>query len=250
MLALPAYTIADAHRFHHFHDYRLRGLRTDDPSWKICVCLLGIVGTCDDDHPGIMYAQLSWSCGSVSVDADIVLQDAFSSKYKNALHSGVFESAVKRYRQKTKSQSEKKEREKEGKEINFHVTVQPSDVKESSSRAQRNLENLPAKVLGQTELFHRHIQFLVQSETGGIFTTNLESMLDDVDRAHKMDEKLRDEILQDEDARNVRTLCFTALLNKVTKYVPRNSASSALRVSPLPRSMRRFLTHFQRHFES
>jgi potassium channel subfamily K len=136
---------------------------------------------------------------------DTVLQDAFSSRYKSAVHNGVFESAVKKYRRRMRSQGKRKAKEEVGKELRIPVRVQPSVVKESSARAQERLESLPGKVLEQARIFHRYIHYLVQGEPEGIVFTDLTSMLDDISQARRLDEKMKDEILQDDDARNVST---------------------------------------------
>lgn len=134
---------------------------------------------------------------------DIVLQDAFSSKYKSAVHNGVFENAVKKYRQRMKNQGKRKAKEEARKELRLPVRVHPSAAKESSARAQERLESLPGQVLEQAKVFHRYIHYLVQGEPEGMVFTDLKSMLDDISRARRLDEKMKDEILQDEDARNV-----------------------------------------------
>lgn len=131
-----------------------------------------------------------------------VLQDAFSSKYKSAVHNGVFENAVKKYRQKMKIQSKKKAKEEAEKELKIPVRVRPSVAEEVSARVQRSLEGLPGKVLERAKVFHRYIHHLVQGEPVGAVSTDLRSMLDDISRTRKLDEKIKDEILKDEDARN------------------------------------------------
>jgi hypothetical protein len=126
------------------------------------------------------------------------------------VHNGVFENAVKKYRQRMKRHGKRRAKEEAEKELRIPTKVRPSEAKELSARTQQRLENLPGQVLEQTKVFHRYIHYLVQGEPEGIVFTNLKSMLDDISRARKLDEKMKDEILQDEDARNVSTsLCFT-----------------------------------------
>jgi len=131
-----------------------------------------------------------------------VLQDAFSSKYKSAVHNGVFENAVKKYRQKMKNQSKNKVKEETAKVLTVPSRVRPSAAEELSARAQRSLESLPGKVLEQAKVFHQCIHYLVQGEPEGIVSTDLRSMLDDIGQTRKLDEKMKEEILQDEEARN------------------------------------------------
>jgi len=134
-----------------------------------------------------------------------VLQDVFSSKYKSALHSGAFENAVKKYRQRTKNESEKKPEEVNG-GSSIPVRVHPSAVEESSSRAQKSLESLPTQVLEQAGIFRRHVQYFLQPEPERVVGPELKLILDDVARAQKLDERVKDEILEDEDARNTLSM--------------------------------------------
>jgi potassium channel subfamily K, other eukaryote len=162
------------------------------------------------------------------------LQDAYSSKYKSALYSGVFEHAVKSYRRDAKTNNEKNEQEEERKELNIPDVIRPSTVEDSSARAQRNLETLPGKVLERARVFHRYIQYLSHSEHGAVVTTDLKLMLDDISRAEKLDDKMKDEILQDEEAKHVSVgqgLVAPSIL--MTDSLSRHSVCSILRVSPL-----------------
>lgn len=157
------------------------------------------------------------------------MQDAFSSKYKNALYSGVFENAVKKYRRK-----EKEGKEDDYKGLNIPTVIRPFVVEESATRAQRNLENLPGKVLEQAGLFRRYIQYLLQAEHGGAATPDLELMLNDISRTHKLDDRMREEILQDEEARSVSVTLFLVFsLIRITGFISRPSAFLILRVSSI-----------------
>jgi len=191
-------------RFYNVHNHRVRRLFAEDGSREIGVRLLGVIRTRDDDNPGVRYARYPpeqrFPFGG---NSGVVLQDAFSSKYKSAMHSGVFETAVKKYRQKTKTQNEKKAGEGDDGGSNIPAKVRPSVIEKLSAQAQQSLENLPGQVLEQTRVFHRHIQYLVQAEPEGTVTPDLKRMLDDISRAQKLDERIKNEILQDEDARNV-----------------------------------------------
>lgn len=140
------------------------------------------------------------------------MQDVFSSKYKSALHSGAFENAVKKYRQKTKAESEKRPQETNG-GLSIPVRVHTSVVKESSSRAQKKLESLPTQVLEHAGIFHRHVQYFLQPELDRVIGPDLKLVLDDIARAQKLDERVKDEILEDEDARNVSPGLFIIILH-------------------------------------
>lgn len=183
-----------------------------------------------------------------------VLQDSFSSKYKSALHSGAFEKVVKKYRQAAKVQSEKKPEEEGNGELNIPARVRPCAIEESSARAQKSLENLPGQVLEQARTFHRHVQHLVQADAEGVVGPDLKLTLDDISRAQKLDERVKDEILQDEDARNVSAgLPFTLHSIPITESVPRRCLCLVLKVSfpleryvsipePLPEALRELIS--------
>ena len=149
------------------------------------------------------------------------------------MHSGVFESAVKKYRQEAKARSEKKPEEEENEELNIPPRVHPSAVEELSVRAQKSLENLPGQVLEQARVFHRHVQHLVQAEPEMVVGPDLKLMLDDISRTQKLDERIKDEILQDEDARNVSAGPYFIFHSASTaESVPRRCLCLVSKVSP------------------
>jgi len=88
------------------------------------------------------------------------------------------------------------------------------------------------QTLEQTRVFHRHIQYFVQAEHRGDVPPDLKFMLDDISRTQKLDERVKDEILQDEDARNVSEggLYLTIPSTEITECVPRRCLCSVLRV--------------------
>ena len=60
-------------------------------------------------------------------------------------------------------------------------------------------------------------------------------VLDDISRAQKLDDRMKEEILQDDEAKNVSAILWLiASRIQVIKFVPRCSVSSTLRVSPPP----------------
>jgi len=86
----------------------------------------------------------------------------------------------------------------------------------SSARAQHSLESLPEQVLEQAKVFYRHILHLTQAEPERPAPPDLKLMLDDISRAQKLDERVKDEILQDEDARStLATLSFERALREL-----------------------------------
>lgn len=148
------------------------------------------------------------------------------------MHSGVFQGAVKKYRQEAKARSEKKPEDEGNEELSIPTGVHPSAVEESSTRAQKSLENLPGQVLEQARVFHRHVQYLVQTESEGVIAPDIKLMLDDISQAQKLDEKVKDEILQDEDARNVSMALYSPLhLASITESAPRRCLCLVSKVS-------------------
>ena len=138
-------------------------------------------------------------------DVGVVLQDAFSSKYRSAVHSGVFKNAVKKYHQKSKSRGKRRAKPEVQEELEIPVGARPSAIEESSVRAQRSLESLPAKVLERTRVFHQYIHYLTQTGHEGLVSTDPDPMLNDITRTQRLDETTKGEVLQDEDAENVST---------------------------------------------
>ena len=117
--------------------------------------------------------------------------------------------------------------------INIPARVHTSVVDESSSRAQKSLEILPTQVLEQAGVFRRHVQYLLQPEPDRVVGPDLKLILDDIARAHKLDERVKDEILEDEDARNVSAgLLITFHSPSLTEPLPRRCLCSVSKVSP------------------
>lgn len=108
-----------------------------------------------------------------------------------------------------RSKGKKKAKEEAEKELKTPLRARQSE--ELSAQAQRSLESLPGKVLERTKVFHRYIHYLVQGEPEGVVSVELKSMLDDIGRARKLDEKMKDEILQDEEARNVSASLYLTI---------------------------------------
>jgi len=129
--------------------------------------------------------------------ANLVLQDTFSSKCKSAVHGGIFENVVKKYRQRTKNQNKKAKRGITESLI-IPVGVSSSDIEESSARAQQNVDRLPGQVLEQVRVVHQYTPVISFGPNRDLHLT-----LDDINRARELDEKVKAEILHDKDARSV-----------------------------------------------
>lgn len=163
-----------------------------------------------------------------------VLQEAYSSRYKNAFHSGAFQNAVKTYRQRRKHRGTLTA--SSNPVPNSHVQdANASTVQESNERAQKHLEELPAHILRQCRTFYRHVQYFmhvgngnnVQYQEGAGSTemsmpVDLRVMLDEIARSHNLGDKVKSEIMQDEESRNVR---FPFFLLKILFQLSAGSGS-------------------------
>ena len=141
----------------------------------------------------------------------VVLQEAFSSGYKRALHSGPFQKALKEYRKRRKYH---KPFFPPSHPAQLSMTnAGPSGIQESNERAQKQLEELPGQILRLSRTIYQHIEYFTHRQTEieaeyGLSDQNsmpadLKDLLDDFARARNFGNKVKIEILQDEDARNV-----------------------------------------------
>ncbi|CDO70185.1 hypothetical protein BN946_scf184774.g13 [Trametes cinnabarina] len=196
-----------------------------------------------------------------------VLQEASSSRYKSALHSRVFDKAVKKYR-KRNLQEHKQRPRTVFKDTSQHTAAQngssrrdrPADgtrrtdssglaedtaegkplnerLKETEELAQRTLEALPGEIVRGAHTFQEYMQYFVSSASDIAYDENEEDadgvakvppdmrkLLDELADMEHINERVKSEILQDEDAR--KTLFMLSLERSLKKMV--TSAESAL----------------------
>lgn len=146
-----------------------------------------------------------------------VISEAFSSKYHSALHAGVFERAVKRYRERARAIAVKARLGKnkllspsspQRPPLSAHQSVEDA-LKESHTRTQTQLEALPHKILADAKTFHEHLSYFVGSgnkltvDSGDQLPAGLQQLMNEVTGAEKLGDRIKKEILQDEDARHV-----------------------------------------------
>jgi potassium channel subfamily K, other eukaryote len=121
-----------------------------------------------------------------------VVQDAYGSRFKNAMHIKAFDKAVKRYRQRVQHgdyargrhfhlrnrtaaagdpSSPGKVRSKSRSSSAFSLSLAPGAleehktiVSESHARAQKNMEALPDHVLEHAKTFHAYINMFIDDE--------------------------------------------------------------------------------------
>jgi hypothetical protein len=186
---------------------------------------------------------------SFEAQIDLVLSDAFSSKYRNVTHKKkTFDRAVNRYRQ-GQNQSSWRDANKYAKrgdrrvsevlQANFAKisssqrpclpTSQPSlTLSEADACLRARMEPLPAMILKEVIKFREHTRYFFIASghadvlspldprgKGGIsFQENevpeeLKKLLDEVAQEEGFDERLKQEVWDDEHARNVSlSLCL------------------------------------------
>ncbi|EMD34661.1 hypothetical protein CERSUDRAFT_116841 [Gelatoporia subvermispora B] len=175
-----------------------------------------------------------------------VLQEAGSSRYKSALHSHVFDRAVRKFRQKEAREAEQvlqghplrqdsgDKREHPGVlqknggangHPNGHATPrqpEPASQQAATERirsvqdtARRELEALPTEIIRQARAFHDSIQYFIgagtDEDTGDPVLTSqegtinvpeeLRKLLDEIATTENIGDRVKKEILQDDDAR-------------------------------------------------
>ncbi|KAJ7199234.1 hypothetical protein GGX14DRAFT_662452 [Mycena pura] len=176
-----------------------------------------------------------------------VISETFSSKYHSALHTGVFDRAVKRYRERARVIAEKTRR---GRDKLFAPGLEPGAsrsrslsrptltdqqrtedaLKETHARTQLQLEALPHKILADARVFHEHLSYFIGAgnkvvvDSGDALPPGLQQLINEITGAAKIGERIKREILQDEDARH--TLFTLSIEQALRKMI--SSAESAL----------------------
>ncbi|KAI0747018.1 hypothetical protein C8Q80DRAFT_1220221 [Daedaleopsis nitida] len=191
-----------------------------------------------------------------------VLQEAGSSRYKSALHSRVFDKAVKKYRKKQVQEIKQRPRPIIRKDSSgaskLSATAQSTNSAGSSSShnasrptveryreaqavAHRALEALPTEVVKMSRTFQEHMQFFVSGRADGLTALDdiegdpegdpslkvppeMQKLLDELGSFETISERVKADILQDEDAR--KTL-FMLTLERSLKHLVA-SAEAAL----------------------
>ncbi|KAI0371282.1 hypothetical protein BV20DRAFT_1112654 [Pilatotrama ljubarskyi] len=194
-----------------------------------------------------------------------VLQEASSSRYKSALHSRVFDKAVKKYRKRQLQESKHRPRpvvaartqnggaptqDKPSSQGPKSSEQQPNGqantrqieerLKQSQEIAQHILEALPEEIVRGARTFEEYMQFFVSGAVDGAnpfddrgaedpngmptVPPDMKKLLDELAEMEHINERVKSEILQDEDAR--KTLFMLSLERSLKKLV--TSAEKAL----------------------
>lgn len=140
-----------------------------------------------------------------------------SSRYKSALHSKTFDSAVKKFRER-----ENKETETLAKQTTPHAPRTHSDTSllQATERAEevarKELEKLPTEIIRRVRAFHDHMQFFANSGNAiaeeevrpqSRIPKRLRTLLDEIAELEEIGERAKREIMEDDDSRNVSEVC-------------------------------------------
>src|ERR1700722_6945468 len=165
-----------------------------------------------------------------------VLSETYSSHYKNAITTHVFDKAVKRYRQRTRMRPRIQRTWSKRTVDAFPLRSLPSfaasqqamplipssdtqskvftQFTEPYNRAQQQIDSLPIEILRRTQVFREHVQYFVGPGRKGKdvlkrMPVGLKQLLCDITDVEKIGERVKEEILQDDAAKQVRGISFT-----------------------------------------
>ena len=149
----------------------------------------------------------------------------------------MFDNSVKKYRAREDQEtahlvarrtSKLKHSSHPGTPHKLHISLEA--VETAKQNAQKELEQLPAEIIRQTQNFHEHMQFYVNhgqvdptfDQTPQVgeenrlsrVPTELKALLDQIGDLEGMSSKAKRELLQDEDARQVRVLSLICALKR------------------------------------
>ncbi|KAI0790498.1 hypothetical protein C8Q75DRAFT_806406 [Abortiporus biennis] len=175
-----------------------------------------------------------------------VLQEAGSSRYKKALHSRLFDNAVKKYRQRESEETNRIAHQRlyslapshQGSRTSHTPLeeVSPAAVVAARDTAQDALESLPAEIIKQARTFQEHLRFYVNQGNIGHevliargdkknrVPKELKNLLRDIAKLEGISDRARKEILQDEESR--KTLFMLSIERTVRQMI--NSAEKSL----------------------
>ncbi|KAI0674561.1 hypothetical protein C8Q78DRAFT_1015567 [Trametes maxima] len=233
-------------------------------------CFLAFVTTGYGDFAPVTPAGRSvfvvWALfgvGTLTIVVSVV-QEASSSRYKSALHSQVFDKAVKKYRKRQLQEAKQRPRSvtaQHGHRDNTNLAHENSNhhilsshhtsehtgtrsteerLKASQETTQHVLEMLPGEIVRGARTFQDYMQFFVSGAADGVnpfderdaddssgmskIPPDMKKLLDELAEMEHINERVKAEILQDEDAR--KTLFMLSLERSLKKLV--GSAEKAL----------------------
>ncbi|KAG8956917.1 hypothetical protein FRC00_004746 [Tulasnella sp. 408] len=146
-----------------------------------------------------------------------VLSEAYSSRYKSALQKGSFHKAMKSFegkeeaRRKKPSDHEKSPRgsidlahDEAEHDAELENAKCPSDLAQKIlDSTRRHLDPIPLNVITHAKTFHDHVRYFANHPQypNEPPPTTLTDLLDEIAESEKMDERMKQELLGDEEAR-------------------------------------------------
>lgn len=126
-----------------------------------------------------------------------VLSEAFSSKYHDVLRHGVLEKTVKILKariERSKSHSQSRSRSHSRSRTRVAAIMPLSDIKAS-------MEKISGDLVLVARMFHEHVRyFSTGSRAGKPAPETLQKLLNDIAESEQLDKRVREELLQDEEA--------------------------------------------------
>ncbi|KZT52621.1 hypothetical protein CALCODRAFT_486969 [Calocera cornea HHB12733] len=164
-----------------------------------------------------------------------VISEAYSSRYKTVVvRHGMLDRAVKHmHDQQAKEEANLRNhtRDRPGTpsprvsfDANTPLATRYQSVSKAIDRAQKDLEALPAELLRQAKNLHEHLNFLSKPPHGADMPPSMQKMIDDIAEAEKLDERMKNSLMEDEEAR--RTLFMMSYEKSLNQLI--NSAERAV----------------------
>lgn len=145
-----------------------------------------------------------------------VLSEAYSSQYKSALQKGSFHKAIKSFEGKEAQRGKSSDNEKSPRgsihlaheeaqhEIDLENAQSPSELAQKIlDSTRRQLDVIPLNVITHAKTFHDHVRYFANHPQYPHEPppTSLTDLLDEIAESEKMDERMKEELLGDEEAR-------------------------------------------------
>ncbi|KAK7047856.1 Potassium channel [Paramarasmius palmivorus] len=136
-----------------------------------------------------------------------VVSEAFTSRYKDVFRIGVFTRAVEKLRAKEQEDAIRRARSKPAPSVSGEGSSTAASSRSSANdHAKRRLEQLPRQIIQHCKSFHDHMQFVssprrIDGKEQERMPVGIQKLLDEIDGVEKLENRIKNEILQDLDAR-------------------------------------------------
>jgi hypothetical protein len=150
-----------------------------------------------------------------------VVSEAYQSRYSTVVQNGLFEKAMRKYQ--NKPQSIKQE---------SHPDIPTYDREAMTVEELRNALNdtkveiakLPLEIIAQADVFHTHLQDALSHKSSEKPSPGLQKVLEEMMDEGEMNDELRKEVLQNEEARrNMFMIYFDRTLKRMVEHTERMS---------------------------